>query len=446
MRDPVVAIATPLGESALAAIRVTGDDCLSMIQALASGFAPTPRKASHIVLRDPEDSSPLDDVVVIYYKSPASYTGEDMIEIFCHGGIVSVQTIYEKLLQIGFRPAPPGEFTKRAVLHGKMDIFQAESIEQIVRARSKEEVELSVQTLEGKLTRTFQEILNQVSSIRVKIEARISFPDDIDEDDQEIFSDIDYLTKIIEDHLRTFTYIQKIQKGFSITLMGRTNVGKSTLFNTLVGYDRTLVSPYPSTTHDYVSEEVLWDGYSIHLYDTAGYISDAVQPLDIIFNKRMQSLFDSSFLLVYILDTIDFRKDDLRLIDQYKRTNMILVVNKTDISSPDPVWIKQLPSHLPLIEISAKNKIGIDELIGHITHKIKESLGATPEYYINQRQYFVLQQINSILQSLNSSPKPFLDQIAEDFQEIVYILKEELNVSHNPKLLEEIFSHFCIGK
>jgi tRNA U34 5-carboxymethylaminomethyl modifying GTPase MnmE/TrmE len=125
---------------------------------------------------------------------------------------------------------------------------------------------------------------------------------------------------------------------------------------------------------------------------------------------------------------------------------MILVVNKTDISSPDPVWIKQLPSHLPLIEISAKNKIGIDELIGHITHKIKESLGATPEYYINQRQYFVLQQINSILQSLNSSPKPFLDQIAEDFQEIVYILKEELNVSHNPKLLEEIFSHFCIGK
>ncbi|HPJ12311.1 MAG TPA: tRNA uridine-5-carboxymethylaminomethyl(34) synthesis GTPase MnmE [Caldisericia bacterium] len=446
MRDPVVAIATPLGESAIAAIRVTGDDCLSMMQALIGDFAPVPRKALHVVLRNPEDSSPLDDVIVIYYKSPASYTGEDMIEIFCHGGLVSVQTIYENLLQIGFKSAPPGEFTKRAVYNGKMDIFQAESVEQIVRARSKEEVELSVQTLKGKLTRTFKDILQQVSSIQVKIEARISFPDDIEEDDQEIFSDINHVTKTIENHLYAHTYIQKIQKGFSITLMGRTNVGKSTLFNTLVGYDRTLVSPYPSTTHDYVSEEVLWDGYSIHLYDTAGYIADATQPLDIIFNERMQSLFDSSFLLVYILDTVDFRKDDLLLIDQYKRSNMILVVNKTDISSPDPSWIKQLPHHLPMIEISAKNKTGIDELIQHITHTIKESLGKVPEYYINQRQFYVLQQINSILQSIDSSSNPFLDQIAEDFQEIVYILKEELDVSHNPKLLEEIFSRFCIGK
>ncbi|MDD4614105.1 MAG: 50S ribosome-binding GTPase, partial [Caldisericia bacterium] len=239
MLDPVVAIATSPGESALAVIRVTGDDCLQIVQQIAPGCSPSPRKAMHVLLKSPKDSSPLDDVILLYYKAPSSYTGEDMFEIFCHGGIVTVQSIYETLVGMGCRPAPPGEFTKRALLNGKMDIFQAESIEQIVRARSQKEVELSLQTLEGKLSRTFHQLHHRFADLQVEIEAKISFPDDVPSDDSSIFIELKKCSQELQKHIQSFSYLKKIQSGFSLTLMGRTNVGKSTLFNALIGYDRT---------------------------------------------------------------------------------------------------------------------------------------------------------------------------------------------------------------
>jgi tRNA modification GTPase len=444
--DSVVAIATPPGESALAVIRVTGSNCLEMIQRIAPGCSPKPRKAIHVLLKNPTNTSLLDDVVLLYYKAPASYTGEDMFEIFCHGGFVTVQNIFESLIDIGCRPAPPGEFTKRAVLNGKMDIFQAESVEQIVRARSAKEVQLSLQTLQGKLSQTFHQLLQRFTELQIEIEAKISFPDDIHEDDTSIFKELHALSEEIQKHIQSFAYIKKIQSGFSLVLMGRTNVGKSTLFNALVGFDRTLVSPYPSTTHDYVSEEVLWDGYSVHIYDTAGYISNPTHPLDQLFNERMASLFDSSSILVYVIDTEDFQKDDLSLIHQYANSNMMIVINKTDISSPDPLWIQKLPKHIPMFEVSAKNKTGIESIIHHITTMIKQTLDAPPDYYVNERHHAVLVHLQQLMQPLLLPSKPFLDQVAEDLNEIVYILKEELNVSHSRKLLDEIFSHFCIGK
>ncbi len=444
MHDLVVAVATPPGESAIAVIRITGEGCLQLISTLANGKILPPRVASRVYLRNPETQTLLDDTIVVPYKAPASYTGEDMVEIFCHGGSIPTQSIFQELVRLGCKPAPPGEFTKRAVLNGKMDMVQAEAVEQIVKARSKQEVSLSLQSLQGNLSVTFQNLLQQLTKIHTSMEAQISFPDDVEEDHAINQSIAEVLMSLQELH-QSANYIRQLNKGFSIVLMGKTNVGKSTLFNTLLGFDRTLVSPYPSTTHDFVSEDVFWEGFNCTLYDTAGYISQTSNPLDRLFNDRMEDLFKKAFQLIYVIDAIEFSTEDINLIQQYKTDNMIVVINKTDLQEKID-WLNQLPEDIQIIQVSAKQKTGIQNLVQAIVSQIQKCTGPKPDHYINERQNALVIRMEQILQKIVSQEIPYLDMAMVDIQECIYILKEELNMSHSNQLFDDIFSRFCIGK
>lgn len=446
MADTVVAIATPPGESALSAIRVSGDNCIELIQKLTTSKIGDHKKAKRVLLKDPKSGVLLDDVVLICYKEPKSYTGEEMVEIFCHGGNITVNNVFTAIVENGARPAPPGEFSKRAVLNDKIDVIQAESIEQIVKARSSKVAELSLQTLKGSLSKLLSSILFKLEEILVEMDARLSFPNDVDAEDDLVFAQVKKLQIEIQSLITASKYSNAINKGFSVTLMGKSNVGKSTLFNVLVGFERTVVSPYPSTTHDYVSETVSWENYPITIFDTAGLITNNPGPLDAIFNKRMESLYDSSFLLLYVIDAIDFSEEDLNIINTNKRPNMVVVVNKTDLSKEDPKWISLLPKNTKIVKLSALNKTGINPLINSILDSIKAITGQEPDYYVNQRQSSILVNIDNVLDRTTCSSEPFMDMAVEDIKEAIFIMKEELNVSHSKELLNDIFSHFCIGK
>ncbi|MCK5848923.1 MAG: tRNA uridine-5-carboxymethylaminomethyl(34) synthesis GTPase MnmE [Caldisericia bacterium] len=446
MSDQIVAIATPPGESALSAIRLSGDDCISLVQSLTTSSIGEHQKAKRVLLKDPISGVLLDDVVVICYRESSSYTGEEMVEIFCHGGNITVHNVFNSLVKAGARPAPPGEFSKRAVLNGKIDIIQAESIEQIVKARSSKEAELSLQTLKGSLSKVLSSILLQLEEILVEMDARLSFPNDVYEEDSLVFLRVKTLQSEIQSLINASSYSSIINKGFSVVLMGKTNVGKSTLFNVLVGFERTVVSPYPSTTHDYVSEIVSWEGYPITIFDTAGVITINPSPLDEIFNNRMESLYDSAFMLLYVIDAMDCSQEDLKMISSNKRPNMVIVVNKTDLSKEDPKWLSNLPDDSRIVKVSAINKTGIDPLVTSIIDGIKKVIGQEPDYYVNQRQSSILVNINNVLDRITCSSEPFMDMAVEDIKEAIFIMKEELNVSHSKELLNDIFSHFCIGK
>ena len=417
-----------------------------MIQKITTSRIGKHKEAKRVFLKDPNSGVLLDDAVLICYKEPKSYTGEEMVEIFCHGGNITVNNVFNSIVNNGARPAPPGEFSKRAVLNGKIDVIQAESIEQIVKARSSKEAELSLQTLKGSLSKLLGSILFKLEEILVEMDARISFPNDIDEKDELVFNQVKNLQIEIQSLINASKYSNAINKGFSVTLRGKTNVGKSTLFNALVGFERTVVSPYPSTTHDYVSETVSWEGFPITIFDTAGLITKNPGPLDEIFNKRMESLYDSSFMLLYVIDAIDFSEEDISSINENKRQNMVIVVNKTDLSNEDPKWISLLPDSIKIIKLSALNKTGINPLVNSVLDSIKEITGKEPDYYVNQRQSSILVNINNVLGRITSSSEPCMYMAVEDIKEAIFIMKEELNVSHSNELLNDIFSHFCIGK
>jgi tRNA modification GTPase len=299
MADTVVAIATPPGESALSVIRVSGEYCIELIQRLTISKIGNHKEAKRVLLKDPKSGVLLDDVVLICYQEPKSYTGEEMVEIFCHGGNITVNNVFNTIVENGARPAPPGEFSKRAVLNGKIDVIQAESIEQIVKARSSKEAELSLQTLKGSLSKLLSSILFKLEEILVEMDARLSFPNDVDEKDDLVFAQVNKLQIEIQSLITASKYSNAINKGFSVTLMGKTNVGKSTLFNVLVGFERTVVSPYPSTTHDYVSETVSWDGLPITIFDTAGLITNNPGPLDEIFRSLTRWKADNTFGILF---------------------------------------------------------------------------------------------------------------------------------------------------
>lgn len=449
-QQTITAIATPKGEGAIAVIRISGESAFMICQKISSKNFNllSPRTLSLCPIYDSRTGNFIDEALFCLMPAPKSYTGEDMVEIHTHGGWIIPNLVQHLLIELGAKPAEPGEFTKRAVLNGKINLVKAEAIDQIIHARTQKELALAEGTYQGKLSVDLALLLTTISTLIENIEAIISYPEDVKQEEASIKELMDKIIILIAQLVKKGTFSKDIQKGFRILISGKTNVGKSSLFNTLIGWERMVVSPYPGTTHDYVSELISLEDYPIYLYDSAGFQSNP-NGVDQIFDESVISLIESAFLILFVIDMTDFNSFDYSLFEKYKDKSMIVVLNKMDLINFHPEEIRsKIPDGIESSVVSTFTKEGIDELLKNILTKIKLNEPDQMEYLVSDRQFELVKQLEFIFKKIKKIPdfESHLDIVSFELRDAINIL-EEINGEHfREKMFEGIFKRFCIGK
>ena len=437
--DTITAIATPIGTGGVGVIRISGDKSFEIINKIYSKTNPEAGKISHGWIVDGDKK--IDEVIVLPFKNPNSYTGEDVIEIHCHGGINVVRNILDIVLKNGARMAERGEFTKRAFLNKKMNLSQAEAVADLIHAKTKDFAKQSVKNLSGVLGAKIKEIRNDIFNVLSKIIAGIDFPEDVAE------PEYDYLTEEfskaiakIDEILASANSSNIMRQGIKIAIVGKPNVGKSSLFNTLLNVERAIVTDIAGTTRDVLTETLDWD-VAITLIDTAGIRDgeeiEKVEEIGIEYSKQSA---DSADLVLFLYDASKGMNDDDKVIlELIKNKNHIIIANKSDL-----IDVRE-PN---VLYLSTVTKEGLEEL----KNKIKEvaynfSLEDT-EFVTNNRQQDCLAKCKqSLTQALEASERNELqDLISIDLKSALLFLDEITGEVITDEILNNIFDHFCIGK
>ena len=445
--DMIAALSTPWGESAIAVIRTTGQGCIEAISACFSSrkelSKSKPYSMNYGTLKDSGTGKKIDEIMAGVYKKPHSYTGEDMVEIFCHGSMAGITEILKMLRSIGFRDAKPGEFTFRAFLNGKMDLTQAEAVNEIIKSKSEKAMSLALQRLSGNIFDRINNIKNLLAEVLAEIELLLDYAED--EADPDASIDVEKIEKTIS-QLKELSSSYKIgkviQDGVSVVLAGKTNAGKSSLFNLFNKTERSIVSEHHGTTRDYIESYLLVGGIPIKLYDTAGLRNpeNSVEQKGI---KKSIEIIEKSDIILYLVDgSSGLDNDDVSRINSYDTNKLIRIWNKADIA------LKKSPDGF--IDISALTGEGFKKLEAEIEKRI-----GTEKFVINdsvviesERQKNLIDQaLTSLSDSLVSIKENYqLDLIAVDIKEALDNLGEITGEVTNADILQLMFSKFCVGK
>jgi tRNA modification GTPase len=451
-KSPIAAIATPVGEGGIAVIRVSGKDAISKVNEAFQGKDLT-KLNSHTVhfgkIID-KKALPVDEVLVTLFHSPRSYTGEETVEISCHGGVLVTQKVLETILSVGIKAAEAGEFTQRAFLNGKLDLDQAEAVADIIHAKSIKAVDAAHQQLEGKLgdhVRTFRQ---QIIDATAMIELELDF---IEEDVE--FANKEQLQKLLEDVdaeltnlLDTYETGRLVKDGVKTVLIGRPNAGKSTLLNTLVGSDRAIVTEIAGTTRDTIDVDWNYDGLLFKLIDTAGLreTEDIVEAEGV---KRSQKAFEQADLVIYLKDLSQpFNDEERREIAEFQKrsgeTPFILIGTKADIEA-DQEWRTEFD-----LKISAAEGEKIKDLKEHLKNRALENkhYDASSLLVTSSRHRDALQKTKEHIQAALSGLANGMtgDFLSIDLRAALNELGTVTGEITNEHILDSIFSRFCIGK
>ncbi len=453
--DTIAAVATPLQPSGLGVIRVSGTEAVSLVEPLFKGRERPLKKAeTHKLLYGwiHDEGELLDKVLLVVMRAPHSYTTEDVVEIQCHGSPLVLRTILDLVLRQGARLAEAGEFTQRAFLHGRLDLTQVEAVADLIHASSEVGAKLAAQQLHGKLYQAIDIVKKQVVSIASLIEAGIEFPEEGLEFTQreDCLQSLDHACADLENMLSHAEQGRRMREGFAVALIGRPNVGKSSLLNTLLREQRAIVTTIPGTTRDSIEESVQIQGVAFRLTDTAG-IRKTADLLETEGIRRTQIVRDKADLVLLILDSSEqLTEEDQTLIHDVEQERTIVVLNKKDrLSAKLPAWYEAI-SAMESVLISAKTGDGCDELESCLFAKATQ--GGLPEqdeiWITNRRQQqaaknalAALQQAREIFE--NSDGEEFL---AVDLRSCLNALGEIVGETTPDDLLGQIFSEFCIGK
>ena len=453
--DTIAAVATPLQPSGLGVIRVSGTEAVSLVEPLFKGRERPLKKAeTHKLLYGwiHDKGELLDKVLLVVMRAPHSYTTEDVVEIQCHGSPLVLRTILDLVLRQGARLAEAGEFTQRAFLHGRLDLTQVEAVADLIHASSEVGAKLAAQQLHGKLYQAIDIVKKQVVSIASLIEAGIEFPEEGLEFTQreDCLQRLDHACADLENMLSHAEQGRRMREGFAVALIGRPNVGKSSLLNTLLREQRAIVTTIPGTTRDSIEESVQIQGVAFRLTDTAG-IRKTADLLETEGIRRTQIVRDKADLVLLILDSSEqLTEEDQTLIRDVEQERTIVVLNKKDrLSAKLPEWYEAI-SAMESVLISAKTGDGCDELESCLFAKATQ--GGLPEqdeiWITNRRQQQAaknaldaLQQAREIFE--NSDGEEFL---AVDLRSCLNALGEIVGETTPDDLLGQIFSEFCIGK
>lgn len=446
-REPIVAIATPFGESAIGAIRLSGLDVLKKIRDLiVMKGEPKPRYAHLVKLKDKEGDI-LDEGILIYYPSPKSYTGEDMIEIFLHGNPLILKKALELFLSKGIRLADPGEFTKRAFLNGKMDLLQAEAVADLIGSKSERAIKSAQRQLQGELSSVIQSLREKLLELLANVEADIEFSEeDIPTlSKEQIINLLKDIEEKIEGLLKTVKTGEFLRRGINLAIVGKPNVGKSSLFNALLGQERAITTPIPGTTRDFLQESLTLNGVPINLIDTAG-IRDTEDPIERIGVERSLNKLKTADMVLLVVDGSNpLEKEDLSIYHMVKDLDHIVVINKMDLGLKEEV-LRTFPKAK---RVSALRGEGIEELKKEILSKLGVYLTDSAQVYIAVRHENLLKKSKEVIKSLINRLELediFPEILMLDLREAITYLDEIVGALTTEDILGSIFSRFCIGK
>ena len=446
-REPIVAIATPYGESAIGVIRLSGGGVWERIKdSIFIRSKLKPRYAHYVKVLDKEGHV-LDEGILIYYPSPNSYTGEDMVELFLHGNPLLLKKALELFLSKGIRLAEPGEFTKRAFLNGKMDLLQAEAVADLIEARSELALRNAQRQLQGELSSYIKALRERLLELLAYVEADIEFSEeDIPTITKEqILGMLGEVLKSIEKLLQTVKAGEFIKKGINLAIVGKPNVGKSSLFNALLGVERAIVTPIPGTTRDFLQESLTLKGVPINLIDTAG-IRHTEDPVERIGVERSLERLKSAHMVLFVVDiSRPLEEEDLRIYQLVKDLEHIVVANKRDLPE-EPSVLAYFPQ---AVKVSAIQGSGIEELKKLILERLGLSLRDAVQVYISVRHEYLLKKSAKVIKSLINKLETddlFPEIIMLDLREAVSYLEEVIGAVGTEEVLGSIFSRFCIGK
>lgn len=437
--DTIAAIATPLGTGGVGVIRISGDTSFDIIKKIYSKQNLTAGRISHGWIVD--NGKKIDEVIILPFKNPNSYTGEDVIEIHCHGGMNVVRNILDLVLKNGARTAERGEFTKRAFLNKKMDLSQAEAVADLIHAKTRNFAIQSAKNLSGVLGEKISEIKKQIFETLSKIIAGIDFPEDVAEPEYSyLISSFENSLKEIDEILSCAKSSDILRQGVKIAIVGKPNVGKSSLFNKLLNVERAIVTDIAGTTRDVIKENLDWD-VAITLIDTAGIReSDEVGKVEEIGIEYSKQSADEADLVLFIYDASRGMDDeDKAILDLIKNKTHLIIANKCDL-------IQNKIENA--INISVETGLGIEDLKNKIKEFVCNFSSDDTEFITNKRQQDCLEKCReSLTNALNAAKMNELqDLISIDLKSALLYLDEITGEVITDEILENIFSHFCIGK
>jgi tRNA modification GTPase len=445
--DTIAALATPAGTSAIALVRASGPRT-GEITAAIFGPLPSPRAFQHADYRD-AGGKVIDDVLYVFFAAPNSYSGEDTLEISCHGNPLIAKKILEDLFARGCRPAEPGEFTKRAFLNGRMDLSQAEAVMDLIHAQSERALTAANQQLRGALQRQMNGLVSRLVGILANIEAYIDFPEeDLPEENKHAL--VEKLEGVIRDTdrlLATRQYGEFLRSGIKTVILGETNAGKSSLLNRLLGYERALVSPEPGTTRDYLEERINIGAHSLRLVDTAGLNAAAMELERRGIDKTAEQAVSADLFLWVIDSTREIAELPARVAERLTPKNTVAIFNKNDLPGSKRHGID---TKFVSVAVSALHGNGIPELLERINQKAESLQVFTGDEVVavNIRHAHSLEQAK---RSLDAALKGLLkggnnELIASDLRAALDALGEITGRIDHERILDQIFAAFCIGK
>ena len=455
--DTIAAIATAMTPSGIGIIRISGDDSFELIDKIyksKSGKKLLSQCDSHTVHYGfiYDGGEKIDEVMVLIMRAPNTYTREDTIEIDCHGGVFVMKRILETVIKYGARPAEPGEFTKRAFLNGRIDLSQAESVIDVINSKNEFALKNSLSQLNGAVLDSIKQIREVLLHEIAFIESALDDPEHISLESypQKLLLIVDNQMKSIDKLLKSSDNGRILKEGINTVIVGKPNAGKSSLLNILVGADRAIVTDIAGTTRDVLEEQINLDGITLNLVDTAG-IRDTDDIVEKIGVDRAKQYADSADLIIYVIDSsTELDDNDFSIIDILKDKNAIVLLNKSDLSTITTEDIVKKYLDKPVINISAKDRTGIDELESRISEMfLHGQVSFNDEVYITN-----IRHKNSLTEAFNSL-KLVVESINNDMPEDFYSIDlmnayEELGLiigeAVEDDLMQEIFSKFCMGK
>jgi tRNA modification GTPase len=448
----IVAIATAIvpQQGSIGVVRLSGPEAVAIATHLFHTPG-NPKWESHRVLYgeiQDADGRVIDEALLLLMLAPRSYTREDVVEFHCHGGIIAVQKVLQACLQAGAKLAQPGEFTLRAFLNGRLDLTQAESIADLVGAQSPQAAQAALAGLQGKLAQPIRQLRQSCLDILAGIEARIDFEDDLPPlDEAQVQAELRQIDAELQRILATANQGELLRSGLKVAIVGRPNVGKSSLLNAWSRSDRAIVTALPGTTRDVVESQLVVGGIPVQVLDTAG-IRETVDPVEQIGVMRSQTAAQSADLILLIVDAESgWTQADQQLYETLKDRPLVLVINKIDLASVDQVHYPSPIAHV-VATVAAKQQ-GIADLEQAILATTQAGLQAVDmDIAINQRQAAALTAANGSLEHVLSA---IAEQLPLDFWTIdlrgaIHALGEITGEEATESVLERIFSRFCIGK
>ena len=448
MNDTICAISTAVGVGAISIIRVSGNESINIINKIfdkdLNKIESHTINYGHII----DNNEIIDEVMVTLMKAPKTFTKEDVVEINSHGSIATTNKILELLLNNGARLAEPGEFTKRAFLNGRIDLIEAESIMDLIESKTENQRKLAINGINGKISKLIKDIIDKLISINANIEVNIDYPE---------YEDIEVITKDEIKNISQYIEVELskllsesengkiIKEGINTLILGRPNVGKSSILNKLINEEKAIVTDIAGTTRDIVEGQIRVNGILLNLIDTAG-IRDTQDKVERIGVEKSINLIDESDLVILVFSNNEkLQKEDINLLEKTQNKNRIIVINKIDLESKLDLNIFNDEN---IIKISALDNV--DELKNKISdiYKLEELNNKDFTYLSNSREISLVKKAIEISKNLNKSLNEDvpIDILEIDIKEICEILGEIIGESYDEKLIDTLFSNFCLGK